>query len=100
MIIIQDWFLEHSSVRFSPVYQIQKHCSSQILLLKMARVVFLLLTLALLHLLHLAQATTCQGDNCPTGDEEKTIAFNTVLISLMQLSLLIVFHATFLLQES
>jgi len=28
--------------------------------------VFLLLTLAL-PLLHLAQATTCQGDNCPTG---------------------------------
>ena len=68
MIIIQDLFLEQSSVGFSPVYQIHKHCSSQVRLLKMARVVLLLLSL-----LHLGQATTCQGDNCPTGDEEKLL---------------------------
>ena len=41
-------------------------CSSQTCFLKMGpEEIFLIL---LLHLLHLAQATSCQGDNCPTGD--------------------------------
>ena len=46
---------------------LHNHCSTQIGFLRMAKVVFLLLTLAL-PLLHLAQATTCQGENCPTGE--------------------------------
>ena len=90
MVIIQDLFLEHSSVSLSPVYQIHKHCSSKVCLRPFRYLIramsgqkdninivmsgqfhtltmFLLLLLAL-PLLHLAQATTCQGDNCPTGD--------------------------------
>ena len=65
----------------------------------MARVVFLTLSLVL-SLLRIARATPCQGDNCPTGDEEKPIALNTVLISSMQLPFLIVFHTPVLLQDS
>ena len=55
----------------------------------MARATFLLLTLTL-FLLHLAQATTCQGDNCPTGNlylefnQKKTI-FNLIEFTQTQL---------------
>ena len=48
----------------------------------MTRPGFLLLNLAL-QLLHLAEASTCQGDNCPTGDyylELNLYQFNVVCI--------------------
>lgn len=50
---------------FTPIHP---HCIHlRLVSLRMTREVFLLLILAL-QLLHLAQgATTCQGDNCPTG---------------------------------
>ena len=60
---------------------LHNNCSPQIpfLRMRMAQATFLFLTLALFNL-HLAQATTCQGDDCPTGDyyllESKTIAYN------------------------
>ena len=58
---------------------LHNNCSSQIPLPRMAQGTFLLLSLPLFLLLHVGQATTCQGDNCPTGDyylESKTMAHN------------------------
>ena len=58
---------------------LHNNCSSQIPLLRMAQATFLLLSLPLFLLLHVGQATTCQGDNCPTGEyylESKTMAYN------------------------
>ena len=55
---------------------LHNNCSSQIPLPRMAQGTFLLLSLPLFLLLHVGQATTCQGDNCPTGDyylESKTM---------------------------
>ena len=58
---------------------LHNNCSSQIPLPRMAQGTFLLLSLAFFLLLHVGQATTCQGDNCPTGEyylESKTMAYN------------------------